>query len=62
LLAQAQYEGFFWLDGQMHPIAAFDAATMQQASPDPAVFTAASPTSSPLLSASEEAAAMLPKL
>jgi FkbM family methyltransferase len=43
LLAQADYEGFFWLDGRMQPIAAFDAATMQQASPDPAVFTAAEP-------------------
>lgn len=42
LLAALGYEVGFWLDG-LRPIAAFDAATMQAASPDPAVFAASDP-------------------
>lgn len=43
LLAALGYEVRFWLDGAMRPMAAFDAATMQVASPDPAVFGASDP-------------------
>ena len=43
LLAALGYETRFWLDGAMRPLAAFDAATMQVASPDPAVFGASDP-------------------
>ncbi len=42
LLAELGYEVGFWLEG-MRPIAAFDAATMQVASADPAVFAASDP-------------------
>ena len=43
LLAALGYETRFWLDGAMRPLAAFDPATMQVASPDPAVFGASDP-------------------
>jgi FkbM family methyltransferase len=43
LLAALGYETHFWLDGAMRPLSAFDAATMQVASPDPAVFGASDP-------------------
>jgi FkbM family methyltransferase len=43
LLAALGYETRFWLDGAMRPLAAFDAATMQVASPDPAIFGASDP-------------------
>ncbi len=43
LLASLGYETRFWLDGAMRPISAFDAAAMQVASPDPAVFGASDP-------------------
>jgi FkbM family methyltransferase len=43
LLASLGYETWFWLDGRMRPLAEFDAATMQVASPDPAVFAASDP-------------------
>jgi FkbM family methyltransferase len=43
LLATLGYETRFWLDGAMRPLAEFDAATMQVASPDPAVFAASDP-------------------
>jgi FkbM family methyltransferase len=43
LLASLGYAGFFWHAGALHPIAAFDAATMQVASPDPAIFAASDP-------------------
>lgn len=43
LLAALGYETRFWLDGAMRPLAEFDAATMQVASPDPAVFAASDP-------------------
>lgn len=43
LLASLGYETRFWLDGAMRPLAEFDAATMQVASPDPAVFAASDP-------------------
>ena len=43
LLAALGYETRFWLEGAMRPLAAFDAATMQVASPDPAVFGASDP-------------------
>lgn len=43
LLAALGYETRFWLDGAMRPLADFDAATMQVASPDPAVFGASDP-------------------
>jgi FkbM family methyltransferase len=42
-LAALGYETRFWLDGAMRPLAEFDAATMQVASPDPAVFGASDP-------------------
>jgi hypothetical protein len=43
LLAALGYETGFWLDGAMRPLSAFDPATMQVASPDPAVFGASDP-------------------
>lgn len=43
LLAALGYEVRFWLEGAMRPVAGFDAATMQRASPDPAVFAASDP-------------------
>ena len=43
LLAALGYETRLWLDGAMRPLAAFDPATMQVASPDPAVFGASDP-------------------
>ncbi len=43
LLAALGYETRFWLDGAMRPLAAFDPAAMQVASPDPAVFGASDP-------------------
>ncbi|WP_270937788.1 FkbM family methyltransferase [Falsiroseomonas oryzae] len=43
LLAALGYETRFWLEGAMQPLAAFDAARMQVASPDPAVFAASDP-------------------
>lgn len=42
LLAALGYEGWFWQD-RWCPLAHFDAAAMQVASPDPAVFTASDP-------------------
>ena len=41
-LAELGYRGLFWLDGP-RPLGDFDAATMQRASPDPAVFAASEP-------------------
>ncbi|MGK7861920.1 FkbM family methyltransferase [Falsiroseomonas sp. E2-1-a4] len=43
LLAGLGYETWFALDGAWHPHAEFDAATMQVASPDPAIFAASEP-------------------
>ena len=43
LLESLGYEGHYWHAGQLHPVASFDAATMQVASPDPAVFAASEP-------------------
>ncbi|WP_237214447.1 FkbM family methyltransferase [Falsiroseomonas oryziterrae] len=43
LLASLGYETRFWLGGAMRPLAEFDAATMQVASPDPSVFGASDP-------------------
>lgn len=43
LLKGLGYAGFFWDAGALHPLARFDAATMQVASPDPAVFAASEP-------------------
>jgi FkbM family methyltransferase len=43
LLAALGYETRFGLDGAMRQLAAFDAATMQVASPDPAIFGASDP-------------------
>jgi FkbM family methyltransferase len=43
LLASLGYETRFWLGGAMRELAEFDAATMQVASPDPAVFGASDP-------------------
>ena len=43
LLATLGYAGFFWHAGALRPLAAFDATTMQVASPDPAVFAASEP-------------------
>jgi FkbM family methyltransferase len=37
------YETRFWHAGGFHPMAALDRATMQRASPDPAVFAASDP-------------------
>lgn len=42
LLAELGYVGWFW-DGNWRPLADFDAATMQVASADPAVFAASDP-------------------
>lgn len=42
LLESLGYRGFFWLEGP-RPLAAFDAATMQVASPDPSDFRAGDP-------------------
>lgn len=42
LLADLGYEGWYWHEG-WHPLAHFDAAKMQVASPDPADFTASDP-------------------
>ncbi|WP_051213094.1 FkbM family methyltransferase [Rubritepida flocculans] len=42
-LAALGYAGWFWLGGRLQPFAAFDAATMQAASPDPSVFAASDP-------------------
>jgi len=42
LLAAMGYQVGFWLGG-MRPVSAFDAATMQVASPDPRVFAASDP-------------------
>jgi hypothetical protein len=43
LLDSLGYDGFFWHAGALQQISAFDAATMQVASPDPAVFAASDP-------------------
>ena len=43
LLTGLGYETRFWLNGAMQPLSAFDAATMQVASPDPSVFGASDP-------------------
>lgn len=43
LLVKLGYAGFYWHAGALKPIASFDAATMQVASPDPAVFAASDP-------------------
>ncbi|MBX9748924.1 MAG: FkbM family methyltransferase [Roseococcus sp.] len=43
LLAGLGYAGFYWHAGALHPLASFNAATMQVASPDPAVFAASEP-------------------
>lgn len=43
LLAALGYAGFYWHAGALHPLASFDAATMQVASSDPAVFAASEP-------------------
>lgn len=43
MLAEWGYRGVFALDGAWRPIEAFDAATMQVASPSPASFTASDP-------------------
>jgi FkbM family methyltransferase len=43
LLSTLGYEGFYWHAGEIHRFARFDAATMQVASPDPAIFAASDP-------------------
>lgn len=43
LLASLGYAGFYAHAGEIQPIASFEAATMQVASPDPAVFAASEP-------------------
>lgn len=43
LLEELGYAGFYWQAGVLHPLARFDAATMQVASPDPAIFAASEP-------------------
>ena len=43
LLATLGYGGFFWHAGALHALARFDAARMQMASPDPAIFAASEP-------------------
>jgi len=43
LLAGLGYAGFYWHVGALHPLADFDATTMQVASPDPAIFAASEP-------------------
>ncbi|MCC6717895.1 MAG: FkbM family methyltransferase [Acetobacteraceae bacterium] len=42
-LAGLGYRGFYALDGAWHPVAGFDAAVMQVASPSPASFAASDP-------------------
>jgi FkbM family methyltransferase len=42
-LAALGYSGWYWLDSALRRLETFDAATMQVASPDPAVFTASDP-------------------
>lgn len=62
LLAALGYDGWFW-HGGWHPLARFDAATMQVASADPAVFTASDPyIFSFYFFPAEEAAAWLARL
>jgi len=43
LLGALGYAGCYWHAGAPHPLSSFDAATMQVASPDPAVFAASEP-------------------
>lgn len=43
LLESLGYAGFFWHADALQPLARFDAATMQVASPDPAIFAASEP-------------------
>ncbi len=43
LLASLGYAGFYAHQGEIQPITSFEAATMQVASPDPAVFAASEP-------------------
>ncbi|MDB5412114.1 MAG: methyltransferase FkbM [Rubritepida sp.] len=43
LLATLGYAGWYWHEGAMQPLAAFDASTMQVASSDPAIFAASDP-------------------
>ncbi|UPY39064.1 FkbM family methyltransferase [Sediminicoccus sp. KRV36] len=43
LLASLGYEGWYWHAGGLQPLSRFDAATMQVASPDPAIFAASDP-------------------
>lgn len=43
LLAGLGYNAWFWHAGCLHPFSAFDAGTMQVASPDPSVFAASDP-------------------
>ncbi|WP_424812563.1 FkbM family methyltransferase [Roseococcus sp. YIM B11640] len=43
LLGSLGYRGWFWHAGALRPLAEFDPATMQAASPDPAVFTVSDP-------------------
>jgi FkbM family methyltransferase len=43
LLSRLGYGAWFWHDNALHPLSAFDAGTMQVASPDPSVFTASDP-------------------
>jgi len=43
LLTSLGYGGYFWHAGVLHPMRTFDAASMQVASPDPAVFAASEP-------------------
>jgi FkbM family methyltransferase len=43
LLARLGLEGFYALDGAWHPVAGFDAARLQRASPSPASFDASDP-------------------
>jgi FkbM family methyltransferase len=57
------YEVLFELGGAWHPVAALDRATMQRASPDPAVFEASDPYVFVFYALPrEEAAAMLARL
>jgi FkbM family methyltransferase len=43
LLASLGYAGFYWHGGELQSLSRFDVATMQVASPDPAVFAASEP-------------------
>ena len=43
LLGALGYAGFYWHAGEMQPLSRFDAATMQVASPNPAIFAASDP-------------------